>query len=167
MALRRLRTRRQSGRVYSDADRDGETQRRRSPGLARRRTRTHRRSAANPAPRVAPLELEAAQPATGCVVNRERSYRGPHRMLTKGLRFPGAFFECGRPAEAAGQSSSRTDWWVMPSQNPTSLVRVVRNCGATSILPEPRWRRRPRLSRDGVRQIKGAGTLMPANQERR
>ena len=32
------------------------------------------------------MEMEAAQPTTGCVANRERSRRGPHRMVTMELQ---------------------------------------------------------------------------------
>jgi transposase len=63
VVVRRLRTRRRSRRGHGYADHDGEAQRRRSSGLARRRARPHRRPPAKPATRAVAMALEKTRPA--------------------------------------------------------------------------------------------------------
>src|SRR6187455_3006643 len=60
MALRRFGPGRRSRRRHVYADRHGETQRRRSAGLARRRAHPYRRHAAEPTDRAPAVELEGA-----------------------------------------------------------------------------------------------------------
>src|SRR3546814_3410123 len=57
VAVRRLRSRRRARRIHVHAHRYRSPQRRRSASVARRRARTHRRPAADPARRTAPLAL--------------------------------------------------------------------------------------------------------------
>lgn len=101
--LRRLRSPRRAGRGHLHADRDGEAQRRRSAGLARRRAGAVARPRQPRSPRIAALELPSAQPSaprcglnaalTGCIrsnwplsycsVKSDRTRRSHRRRKTR------------------------------------------------------------------------------------
>ena len=78
MAVRRLRSRRRARGDHADADPHGQAQRRRSPGLARRRAGPHRRSQDHRSRRAAAVELAPRNPRRcRCLIIPEQNRKKP------------------------------------------------------------------------------------------